>query len=102
MDLLICPLKKGILGGVEAHKRVEGTWSCFYAWYLAPRRSAWNWAGRSPPKARYTSRMTMEIPGSDSGSRGAGEETTLEAVAFSALLLVGRTAKGKEGTIVTS
>lgn len=81
---------------------VQGIRSCFYAWYLAPRRSAWNWAGRSPPKARYTSRMTMEIPGSDSGSREAGGETTLEAVAFSALLLVGRTAKGKEEAIVTS
>lgn len=46
--------------------------------------------------------MTMEIPGSDSVSRGGGGETTLEAVAFSALLLVGRTAKGKEGAIVTS
>lgn len=44
----------------------------------------------------------MEIPGSDSGSGGAGGETTPEAVAFSALLLVGRTAKGKEGATAAS
>lgn len=44
----------------------------------------------------------MDIPGSGSGSRGAGEETTLEAVAFSVLVLVGRTAKGQEGATVIS
>lgn len=39
----------------------------------------------------------MDIPGSASGSREAGGETTLEAVVFAVLLLVGKTAKGKEG-----
>lgn len=37
----------------------------------------------------------MEIPGSGSGSRGAGGGVTLEVVEFSMLLLlVGRTARG--------
>lgn len=46
----------------------------------------------------------MDRPGSGSGSgsRGVGGETTLEAVLFSVLLPVGRTAKGKEGARVTS
>lgn len=44
----------------------------------------------------------MEIPGSGSGSGGAVGETTLEAVVFSVLLLVGRAAKGKEGATETS
>jgi hypothetical protein len=40
--------------------------------------------------------MTMEIPGSGSGSVGGGGGITLEAVEFSVLLLVGSTAR-REG-----
>lgn len=45
-------------------------------------------------------RMTMEIPDSGSGSGGAGGGTTLEAVEFSKLILVGRTDRGEERTTV--